>query len=127
PRALGRLAEPGAGAPHRGRPPFPRLVEGGGDPPRRRAAARAHAVMRPTARHPPLRAVHEVRGAARRVRACWRSGSNLVRRMTRYVLARLLRAVTTLLGTTLIIFVLLRVIPADPAVSIPAPKAHPAT
>jgi peptide/nickel transport system permease protein len=47
--------------------------------------------------------------------------------MTRYVLARLLRAVTTLLGTTLIIFVLVRVIPADPAVSIAGPKADPET
>jgi peptide/nickel transport system permease protein len=47
--------------------------------------------------------------------------------MTRYVLGRLLRAASTLLGTTLIIFVLVRVIPADPAVSIAGPKADPET
>jgi peptide/nickel transport system permease protein len=38
-----------------------------------------------------------------------------------------LRALTTLLGTTLIIFVLVRVVPADPAVSIAGPKADPET
>jgi len=44
-----------------------------------------------------------------------------------YVLSRLARAVSTLLGTTLIIFVLVRVVPADPAVSIAGPKADPET
>jgi peptide/nickel transport system permease protein len=44
-----------------------------------------------------------------------------------YVLRRLARAVSTLLGTTLIIFVLVRVVPADPAVSIAGPKADPET
>jgi peptide/nickel transport system permease protein len=47
--------------------------------------------------------------------------------MTGYVLRRVLRALTTLLGTTLIIFVLVRVVPADPAVSIAGPKADPET
>src|SRR5438477_418342 len=47
--------------------------------------------------------------------------------MTGYVLRRVLRAATTLLGTTLIIFVLVRVVPADPAVSIAGPKADPET
>ena len=47
--------------------------------------------------------------------------------MLTYLLRRVLRAVSTLLGTTLIIFVLVRVIPADPAVSIAGPKADPAT
>ncbi len=47
--------------------------------------------------------------------------------MTGYVLRRILRAATTLLGTTLIIFVLVRVVPADPAVSIAGPKADPET
>jgi len=40
---------------------------------------------------------------------------------------RVLRALTTLLGTTLIIFILVRVVPADPAVSIAGPKADPET
>jgi peptide/nickel transport system permease protein len=44
-----------------------------------------------------------------------------------YVVRRVLRAVTTLLGTTLIIFVLVRVVPADPAVTIAGPKADPET
>jgi len=44
-----------------------------------------------------------------------------------YVRRRLARAVSTLLGTTLIIFVLVRVVPADPAVSIAGPKADPET
>ena len=43
------------------------------------------------------------------------------------IVRRLLRAVTTLLGTTLIIFILVRVVPADPAVSIAGPKADPET
>jgi len=47
--------------------------------------------------------------------------------MTGYVLRRVLRALTTLLGTTLIIFVLVRVVPDDPAVSIAGPKADPET
>src|SRR5262249_53322600 len=38
-----------------------------------------------------------------------------------------LRALTTLLGTTLILFLLVRVLPADPAVSIAGPKAEPET
>src|SRR2546427_67392 len=40
---------------------------------------------------------------------------------------RVFRALTTLLGTTLIIFILVRVVPADPAVSIAGPKADPET
>jgi peptide/nickel transport system permease protein len=47
--------------------------------------------------------------------------------VTGYLLRRLLRAVSTLLGTTLILFVLVRVVPADPAVSIAGPKADPDT
>jgi peptide/nickel transport system permease protein len=47
--------------------------------------------------------------------------------MIGYVLRRILRAGSTLLGTTLIIFVLVRVVPADPAVSIAGPKADPET
>src|SRR5262245_66541338 len=47
--------------------------------------------------------------------------------MTAYIVRRLLRALSTLLGTTLIVFVLVRVIPADPAVSIAGPKADPET
>ncbi len=47
--------------------------------------------------------------------------------MIGYVIRRILRAITTLLGTTLIIFVLVRVVPADPAVSIAGPKADPQT
>jgi peptide/nickel transport system permease protein len=44
-----------------------------------------------------------------------------------YTFRRVLRAITTLLGTTFIIFVLVRVVPADPAVTIAGPKADPAT
>jgi peptide/nickel transport system permease protein len=44
-----------------------------------------------------------------------------------YLLRRLVRALSTLLGTTLILFLLVRVIPADPAVSIAGPKADPQT
>jgi peptide/nickel transport system permease protein len=44
-----------------------------------------------------------------------------------YVVRRLLRALSTLLGTTLILFVLVRVVPADPAVTIAGPKADPET
>jgi peptide/nickel transport system permease protein len=47
--------------------------------------------------------------------------------MTAYLVRRLLRALSTLLGTTLILFVLVRVVPADPAVSIAGPKADPET
>ena len=47
--------------------------------------------------------------------------------MTAYIIRRILRAVTTLLGTTLVIFLLVRVVPADPAVSIAGPKADPET
>lgn len=47
--------------------------------------------------------------------------------MIGYVLRRVLRALSTLLGTTLIIFLLVRVVPADPAVSIAGPKADPET
>ena len=47
--------------------------------------------------------------------------------MTGYVVRRVLRALTTLLGATLIIFVLVRVVPADPAVTIAGPKADPET
>ena len=47
--------------------------------------------------------------------------------MIGYIVRRVLRAVTTLLGTTLIIFVLVRVVPADPAVSIAGPKADAET
>jgi peptide/nickel transport system permease protein len=44
-----------------------------------------------------------------------------------YLVRRVLRALTTLLGTTLILFILVRVVPADPAVSIAGPKADPET
>jgi len=47
--------------------------------------------------------------------------------VTAYLVRRLLRAVSTLLGTTLVLFVLVRVVPADPAVSIAGPKADPET
>ena len=47
--------------------------------------------------------------------------------MTAYLIRRLLRALSTLLGTTLIVFILVRVVPADPAVSIAGPKADPET
>src|SRR5262245_6408076 len=47
--------------------------------------------------------------------------------MTAYIVRRLLRALSTLLGTTLIVFVLVRVVPADPAVSIAGPKADAET
>src|SRR5256884_338750 len=40
---------------------------------------------------------------------------------------RILRALSTLLGTAFIIFMLVRVVPADPAVSIAGPKADPET
>ena len=47
--------------------------------------------------------------------------------MTWYVIRRILRAISTLLGTTFIIFALVRLVPADPAVSIAGPKADPET
>jgi peptide/nickel transport system permease protein len=47
--------------------------------------------------------------------------------MIGWVIRRVLRAGTTLLGTTFILFVLVRVVPADPAVSIAGPKADPET
>jgi peptide/nickel transport system permease protein len=47
--------------------------------------------------------------------------------MIAWVLRRILRAGTTLLGTTFIIFALVRIVPADPAVSIAGPKADPET
>src|SRR5262245_7718358 len=47
--------------------------------------------------------------------------------MGAYIVRRLVRALTTLLGTTLILFVLIRVVPADPAVSIAGPKADKET
>jgi len=47
--------------------------------------------------------------------------------MAAYLARRVLRALTTLLGTTLILFILVRVVPADPAVSIAGPKADPDT
>jgi len=40
-----------------------------------------------------------------------------------YFVRRILRALSTLLGTAFIIFMLVRVVPADPAVSIAGPKA----
>lgn len=47
--------------------------------------------------------------------------------MVTYVVRRVLRATTTLLGTTLLLFLLVQVVPADPAVSIAGPKAEPET
>jgi peptide/nickel transport system permease protein len=47
--------------------------------------------------------------------------------MTAFLLRRVLRALSTLLGTTLVLFLLVRVVPADPAVSIAGPKADPET
>jgi len=47
--------------------------------------------------------------------------------MTAYFVRRLARALTTLFGTTFIVFLLVRVVPADPAVSIAGPKADPET
>jgi peptide/nickel transport system permease protein len=47
--------------------------------------------------------------------------------MLGYLARRALRALTTLLGTTLVLFLLVRVLPADPAVSIAGPKAEPET
>jgi peptide/nickel transport system permease protein len=47
--------------------------------------------------------------------------------MAAYLLRRVVRALSTLLGTTLILFLLVRVVPADPAVSIAGPKADPET
>src|SRR5215472_10643628 len=47
--------------------------------------------------------------------------------MLGYLARRALRALTTLLGTTLVLFLLVRVLPADPAVSIAGPKAEAET
>jgi peptide/nickel transport system permease protein len=47
--------------------------------------------------------------------------------MAAFLVRRVLRALSTLLGTTLVVFVLVRVVPADPAVSIAGPKADPET
>src|SRR2546428_2602521 len=47
--------------------------------------------------------------------------------MTGYLLRRVARALSTLLGTTFVIFVLVRVVPANPAVTIAGPKADPET
>ena len=47
--------------------------------------------------------------------------------MTAYLVRRIVRSLPTLLGTTLVIFLLVRVVPADPAVSIAGPKADPET
>jgi peptide/nickel transport system permease protein len=47
--------------------------------------------------------------------------------MGRFLLRRVLRAATTLVGTTLLLFLLVRVLPADPAVAIAGPKADAAT
>ncbi len=47
--------------------------------------------------------------------------------MAGYLARRIGRALTTLLGTTLVLFALVRVVPADPAVSIAGPKADPQT
>src|SRR5262249_59632633 len=105
--------------------PLPR--EGRRHPSRPGPAARADALVRAPARPHALRDVHEVRRAPARVRRGRCSGPDALRRMTGYVVRRLLRACSTLLGTTLIIFVLVRVVPADPAVSIAGPKADPET
>src|SRR2546430_14445642 len=48
-------------------------------------------------------------------------------RLMVYFVRRILRALSTLLGTAFIIFMLVRVVPADPAVSIAGPKADPET
>jgi peptide/nickel transport system permease protein len=47
--------------------------------------------------------------------------------VTAFLLRRLLRALSTLLGATFILFFLIWVVPADPAVSIAGPKADPET
>ncbi|TMA50908.1 MAG: ABC transporter permease, partial [Deltaproteobacteria bacterium] len=80
--------------------------------------------------------MHQVRRATRRVRARRRHRPDDVRRpasrgsmmaLLGYLIRRVFRAITTLLGTTLILFVLVRVVPANPAVSIAGPKADPET
>src|SRR5256886_12804571 len=48
-------------------------------------------------------------------------------RLMVYFVRRILRALSTLLGTAFIIFMLVRVVPADPAVSIAGPKADAET
>jgi peptide/nickel transport system permease protein len=47
--------------------------------------------------------------------------------MIAYAIRRVLRALSTLVGTLLLLFLLVRVLPADPAVSIAGPKADPET
>ncbi|MFN8543468.1 MAG: ABC transporter permease [Candidatus Binatia bacterium] len=47
--------------------------------------------------------------------------------MTVWIARRALRALGTLLATTLLLFALVRLVPADPAVSIAGPKADPET
>src|SRR5947199_8164079 len=77
--------------------------------------------------------MYQVRRAPRRVRPRRRGRPDDVRGraprnlMIAYLTRRVLRALTTLLGTTLILFILVRVVPADPAVSIAGPKADPDT
>src|SRR5439155_26871517 len=124
-----RRADPGT------RPLSP-ARQGRRDSPGPRPAARADALLRPPARRPPLRAMHQVRRATRRVRARRRHRPDDVRRQASrgsmmallgYLIRRVFRAITTLLGTTLILFVLVRVVPANPAVSIAGPKADPET
>src|SRR5207245_1971332 len=76
---------------------------------------------------PPAVRPQQVRRAAARFRGRGRARPDEVRAVIGYVVRRVLRAITTLLGTTLIIFVLVRVVPADPAVTIAGPKADPET
>jgi peptide/nickel transport system permease protein len=47
--------------------------------------------------------------------------------VTAWLIRRTVRALSTLLGTAFIVFALVRVLPADPAVSIAGPKADPET
>src|SRR5207244_10857327 len=119
--------EPGARHAHQGPRPLPSPGKGHRDPPRPRPPARAHALLRAPAGPPALRPVHQVRRAAARLRGGGRARPDEVRAVIGYIVRRVLRAVTTLLGTTLIIFVLVRVVPADPAVSIAGPKADAET
>src|SRR5262252_4399549 len=60
------------------------------------------------------------------IRPCMRT-SGWLELMTRYAMARLLHAIPTLLLASLGIFVLLHVIPGDPAVAIAGPDASPET
>ena len=45
--------------------------------------------------------------------------------MTRYVIRRLLQAIPTVLGISIIIFVLMRIVPGDPATMVLDPLATP--